>query len=90
MTKSGGIRGFIRGVIDELRRDRSGEQVLEFMVHEIRRGRRLEDVLGDPYVRNRISESDAERLLASPEVIQAVEEGLVEAYHTEQFGFKED
>ena len=85
----GWIRAFVRGIIEELSRDRTGEQVLDYVVHEIRGGSRLEDVLHDPYVRNRLSEDEVERLVASPEVIKAVEESLLEAYEKKKFGFRE-
>jgi hypothetical protein len=51
--------------------DRQSEkQVATYVVREHRRGRSLEDILDDPYVKNRLSEQEVARVLESPEVIR--------------------
>jgi hypothetical protein len=56
---------------------RYDEQVAAYIVREHRRGRSLDDILDDPYVRNRCSEKDAARVLERPEVVQALGDDIV-------------
>jgi len=54
------------------------EQYLaQYVVRECSRGRSLEEVLGDPYVRNRSTADRRARLLERPEVIAAIGENTV-------------
>ena len=49
------------------------EQYLEqYVVREHARGRRLEEILDDPFVRNRTTEAERARLLDQPEIVAAV------------------
>ena len=51
------------------------EQFLaEYVIRECARGRSLEDVLADPYVRNRSTPAERGRLLERPEVVAAIGE----------------
>ena len=45
-----------------------------YVVREHRRGRSLEDILEDPYLKNRATDEQRLRLLERPEVIRAVGE----------------
>ena len=57
----------------------SSEQHLErYVVREHARGRRLDEILADPYVRNRTTEAERARLLDRPEVVAAVGKQAVE------------
>jgi hypothetical protein len=57
----------------------SREQHLErYVVREHARGRRLDEILDDPYVRNRTSEAERARLLDRPEIVAAVGRQAVE------------
>ena len=56
---------------------RSVEQVAAYVVREHRRGRSLDDILDDPYVRKRCSVKDIARVLDSPEVIHALGDDIV-------------
>jgi hypothetical protein len=53
---------------------RSGveDRVAAYVIREHGRGRSLADILGDPYVRNRLSETQSRRLLDRPDVIHAI------------------
>ena len=53
---------------------RSGieDRVAAYVVREHGRGRSIEDILADPFVRNRLSEAQQRRLLDRPDVIHAV------------------
>jgi hypothetical protein len=50
------------------------EALAAYIVREHRSGRTLEDILGDPYLKNRSTEEQRLRLLERPEVIRAVGE----------------
>ncbi len=50
------------------------ESLAAYIVREHRAGRSLEDILDDPYLKNRATEEQRLRLLERPEVIRAVGE----------------
>ncbi|MGH3045579.1 MAG: hypothetical protein ACRDNC_01035 [Gaiellaceae bacterium] len=50
------------------------EALAAYIVREHRLGRSLEDILDDPYLKNRSTEEQRLRLLERPEVIRAVGE----------------
>jgi hypothetical protein len=54
------------------------EQYLaEYVLREYARGRSLEKILDDPYVRNRSTPDDRRRLLERPEIVSAIGEQVV-------------
>ena len=55
------------------------ERVAAYVIREHHRGRILDDILEDPYVRVRVSEDQAARLLQRAEVIRAVTDDAAEA-----------
>ncbi|MBX5474924.1 MAG: hypothetical protein IRZ20_07920 [Thermoleophilia bacterium] len=55
------------------------ERVAEYLIREHRRGRRLDDVLKDHYVQNRLSPAQQARLLERQDVIDAVSTDDLEA-----------
>lgn len=60
---------------------RSGkeERLAAYVIREHERGRALEEILEDPYIRNRCTPHEIARLLDQPEVIHALGEGTVAA-----------
>jgi hypothetical protein len=49
------------------------EQYLErYVLREHARGRALDEILNDPYVRNRSTEAERARLLDRPEIVRAL------------------
>jgi hypothetical protein len=58
---------------------RSGkeERVAAYVVREHARGRPLRDILEDPYVRNRLTDTEVARLLDRPELVHALGERAV-------------
>lgn len=64
------------------------ERLVNYLVREIHRGRKLEEVMRDPYITNRLDEDRIHQLLNNPEVIQAVEQEVAKAFETGDFGFK--
>jgi hypothetical protein len=55
------------------------ERVGAYVIREHDRGRTLEDILDDPYVVNRLTETQIARVLEQPEVIRAIGDDMVEA-----------
>jgi hypothetical protein len=75
-----GLREAISGVFSFLGTPGRNEQrIATYVIREHKRGRALDEILGDPYVRNRCSPEQIERLLERPEVVQAVGDDLVAA-----------
>ena len=58
---------------------RREQYLAQYVVREYARGRTLQEVLDDPYIRNRTTPSERARLLERPEVIAAIgEQALAE------------
>jgi hypothetical protein len=53
------------------------ERLAAYVIREHERGRSLDEVLQDPYVRNRASDAEVRRLLDRPELIHALGETTV-------------
>ena len=53
------------------------DRVAAYVIREHERGRSLTDILDDPYVRNRTTPHERERLLDRPEVIRALGDDVV-------------
>ena len=72
---------------DDLATDVVEERVVEYAIREVRNGRKLAEVLADPYVKNRLSEEKVAHVLENPELVTVVEEQISEAFRTRDFGF---
>jgi hypothetical protein len=58
---------------------RREQYLAQYVVREYARGRSLQEVLDDPYIRNRTTPAERARLLERPEVISALgEQALAE------------
>jgi hypothetical protein len=69
------ILGREKGERPERRKSHSKEDSLAaYIVREHRGGRALDDILDDPYLKNRASDEQRLRLLERPDVIRAVGE----------------
>jgi len=53
------------------------ERVAAYVIREHERGRALAEILEDPYVRNRCTPQEIERLLDRPELIRALGDDVV-------------
>jgi hypothetical protein len=65
---------------------RSGkeERVAAYVVREHARGRPLRDILEDPYVRNRLTDTEVARLLDRPELVHAIGEDMIDRTRVER------
>lgn len=82
-----GLSDSIRAFLQELSTNELEERVVEYVVREVGNGRRLDEALNDPYVRNRLSEEKLRRVLETPEVIAALEQSIATAFENKDFGF---
>jgi hypothetical protein len=81
----GGIRKFL----EELAKDPVEQIVVEYVIRELRNGRKLTEILEDPYVRNRLDRDRIDQMLAKPEVIDEVEHSVAKSFETQDFGFSD-
>ena len=82
-----GLSDSIRAFLKELSTDELEERVVEYVVREVGNGRKLDEALHDPYVRNRLSEEKLRKVLETPEVITAMEQSISAAFQKKDFGF---
>jgi hypothetical protein len=74
------LGSFIRNPFSFLfARSSQEERLAAYVIREHERGRSLDEVLDDPYVRNRATPAEVRRLLDRPEVIHALGESTVAA-----------
>ncbi len=63
------------------------DRVVEYVIREVHNGRRLMEVMDDPYVRNRLSDAKRAEVLENTEVIDALEEEIHTAFQAPDIGF---
>jgi hypothetical protein len=75
----GAIARFFRSVFSFLgTKSTQEERVAAYLIREHDRGRAVQDILDDPYVRNRCSANEIARVLERPDVIRAIGDDLAE------------
>lgn len=79
----------VRAFLDEMALDVVEERVVEYVIREVRNGRKLADVLNDPYVKNRFDHDKVQHVLENPEVAMAIEEQISTAFQRREFGFSD-
>jgi len=73
----GAIGRFFRSVFSFLgARSSQEDRVAAYLIREHDRGRAVNDILNDPYVRNRSSQSEVARVLDRPDVLKAIGDDL--------------
>ena len=70
-----GFGDFVRNLFS--RSSTHDDRVSSYVIREHDRGRSLTEILEDPYVRNRTTPQERERLLDRPEVIRAIGEDVI-------------
>jgi hypothetical protein len=81
------VESKLRKFLEELAEDPLEEMVVEYVIREVRNGRRLAEVLQDPYVRNRLDDDRITKVMEHPAVIDAVEGSISKSFETKDFGF---
>ena len=77
----------IKQFFSDLATDPVEERVIEYVIREVRNGRRLMEVMEDPFVRNRLNDSKRADILENSEIIDALEEEIHSAFQTPDIGF---
>jgi hypothetical protein len=73
------VREFLRNPFSFLFTRSSGEdRIAAYVIREHERGRPLAEILDDPYIKNRTTPTERDRLLDRPEVVRALGRTTVE------------
>ena len=72
----GRVGDFIRNLFSS---EEPLDRLATYVIREHERGRSLAEILEDPYVRNRCTPAEVERLLDRPELIRALGDDVVSA-----------
>lgn len=82
------INDRIKSFFEDLTDDVVEERVVEYVVREVHNGRRLMEVIEDPYVRNRLSDEKREHMLQNSEIVEALEQEIQATFsNTPDVGF---
>jgi hypothetical protein len=73
-----GLKGFLRNPFSFLFAGSQNEdRIAQYVIREHHRGRPLEDILEDNFVKNRCTPQQIGRLLDRPEIVQAIGNDVV-------------
>jgi hypothetical protein len=81
------INDRIKQFFQDLAADPVEERVIEYVIREVRNGRRLMEVIEDPYVKNRLSEEKTQAIFENPEVVDALEDEIHSAFQKPDMGY---
>jgi hypothetical protein len=74
----GRLTGFLGNPFSFLfARSSKDERIAAYVIREHDRGRRLDEIIDDPYIRNRATPRELARVLERPEVIEALGQATV-------------
>lgn len=82
-------RSIIQRFFEDMNMDMVEERIIKYITRELHMGRKLSDVMQDPYIKNRIDNNRLDKMLENEEIISAVEEELAEAFKSRDFKFAE-
>lgn len=83
------MAGAVRKLLEDLSEDVAEERVVQYVIREVAAGRKVSQVLADPFVRNRLSEERIAHVLEHPQVLETVEQEIVASYRKQDFQFKD-
>lgn len=63
------------------------ERVVEYVIREVHNGRRLMEVINDPFVKNRLSDEKTQAIFENPEVVDALEAEIQSSMTSPDIGF---
>ena len=81
------INDRIKQFFQDLTADPVEERVIEYVIREVHNGRRLMEVIKDPFVKNRLSEEKVSAVFENPEVMDALEDEIKSAFQSPDIGF---
>lgn len=74
------LRAILANFFESLALNIVEERVVNYLIRELRNGRRLSSILKDPYITNRLPEEHLHTVLENKEVIAAMEEEISQAF----------
>lgn len=77
----------LKKFFEDMATDPVEERVIEYVIREVHNGRRLMEVVNDPFVKNRLSQEKVQAVFENPEVIDALEEEIHSAFRAPDIGF---
>jgi hypothetical protein len=83
------INEVVQRFLEELSLDVAEERIVNYIVREVRLGRKLSAVIQDPYIKNRVDAKRLGEIMENKEVIEAVDAELEQAFKDRDFKFKE-
>lgn len=87
MDQEKGFAAAVRRILEEASLDVMEERVIEYITRELHQGRPVNEILADPYVRNRVNEDRLNEILENPEILAAVSDELSKAFKDWDFNF---
>lgn len=81
------INDRIKQFFSDMATDVVEERVVEYVIREVHNGRRLMEVIEDPYVRNRLSDDKRAHVLENTEIVEALEQEIRAAITPPDIGF---
>lgn len=72
----------IKRFFDDMASDAVEERVIEYVVREVHKGRRLMEVIDDPFVRNRLNDARRADMLENTEIVEALEAEIRATFDT--------
>ena len=70
------INDRIREFVSDITTDVDQERVIDYVIREVHKGRRLMEVVDDPYVRNRLNEEKRAEIFENPEIVDALDQEI--------------
>lgn len=83
------VQKIIAQFFEEFNLDLMEERIIDYIVRELRVGRRLSSIMQDPYIKNRLSDERSAHLLENTEILDAVESELDKAFQAQDFKFSD-
>ncbi len=77
----------IKQFFSDMTTDVVEERVVEYVIREVHNGRRLMEVIEDPYVRNRLNEDRRVEVLENTEIVEALEQEIRSSMTPPELGF---
>ena len=77
----------IKQFFQDVASDPIEERVVEYVIREVHNGRRLMEVIKDPYVKNRLNDEKASAIFQNPEVVDALEAEIQHSMARPDIGF---
>lgn len=77
----------VKSFFADITADPVEERVIEYVIREVHNGRRLMEVVDDPFVRNRMNDDRRAEILENPEIVDALEQEIRQTMTKPDLGF---